>query len=212
MTELVITMPDRLCPVDMEAAVNATWRAIRQRHRRVPDALVTIVAGPGLDGGLIDWSTPVIQLPAQTVSDGPEAVLQALLHQAAHGWLAVAGDQVPGRWHSTGFRDRATALLLDVQKHPQFGDAGFGWSETSLRDEAVTAYGDQIAQLAAASPDWVPPHRPPGSERSSLRNGVAATCACPDGLKIRIRGIDASARLAEHPVFCGICGKSFEPV
>jgi hypothetical protein len=212
MTTLVITFPGTVDLVDMNAAVNATWQAIRARHRgKIPSALVTIVPGAGVDGGLIDWSTPVIQLAAETVSDGPETVLEALLHQAAHGWLLSAHNgrgATPGRFHSAEYRDLATALQLA----PEYVNRGVGWSKTPLRAEAVQTYGDQIAALAAASPDWVPPART-GSERGEreMRNGIVATCACPDGLKIRIRGIDAAEKLAAHPIRCDACGQLYQP-
>jgi len=209
MTTVVISFPGSVDLVDMDAAVNATWQAIRTRHRgRIPAALVTIVPGAGLDGGLMDWHTPVVQLPAETVSDGPEAILGWLLHQAAHGWV---GDP-RNRWHSTAYRDRATAMLLNVKQDPKFGTAGRGWSVTEITDAAVAAYGDQIAQLAAASADWEPPGRPPGSARSSARNGIVAACECPGTLKIRIRGIDAAEKLAAHPIRCDSCGSLYQPV
>lgn len=206
---MVITFPGSVDLVDMNAAVNATWRAIRTRHRgKIPAALVTIVPGAGLDGGLIDWDTAVIQLPARTVADGPEAILAYLLHQAAHGWAADARS----RWHSATFRDRATALQLAVKQDPKFGTAGRGWSVTEITDEAVDTYGDQIGQLAAASADWEPPAPPADSPRQSQRNGIVAVCACPGALKIRIRGLDAAAKLAAHPIRCDICGELYQPV
>lgn len=208
-SSLVITFPGSVGLVDMNAAVNATWQAIRSRHRgKIPAALVTIVPGHGLDGGLIDWATPVIQMPAGTVNDGPEAVLGYLLHQAAHGWLA----EPRRRWHSTAFRDRATSLLLDVKQDPKFGTSGLGWSVTEITDAAVTAYGDQIAALAEASVDWEPPAPHTDSPRQSERNGIVAVCKCPDSLKIRIRGLDAAAKLAAHPIRCDSCGALYQPV
>ena len=211
MTGLVITLPGSVDLVDMSAAVNATWRAIRTRHRKIPAALVTIVPGHGSGDDPIDWgNSPVITLSAQTVSDGPEAVLAYLLHQAAHAWVHATGDAPAGRWHSAAYRDRARALLLDVEQDEKFGTAGLGWSVTSLTDAAVAAYGDPIAALAAASPDWEPPQ--PTREWKTSFNGIVAKCSCPDSLTIRIRGVNAAEKLAEHPVLCGVCGKPFQPV
>ena len=208
-SSMVITFPGSVGLVDMNAAVNDTWRAIRARHRgKIPPALVTIVPGAGLDGGLIDWAnSPVIQLPAEAATEGPEAVLAYLLHQAAHGWAGEPG--IAGT--RPAFRDRATSLLLTVKQDPKFGTAGQGWSVTEVTDAAVEAYGDQIAALAAASVDWEPPRPPADSPRQSERNGIVAVCQCPGSLKIRIRGADAAAKLAAHPIRCDSCGQLYQP-
>ena len=76
-----------------------------------------------------------------------------------------------------------------------------GWSMTEITDAAVEAYGDQVAQMAAASVD----------SRQSQRNGIVAVCACPDALKIRIRGADAADKLAGHPIRSDTCSQLYQP-
>src|SRR5258708_26977858 len=76
-------------PMTMTDAISDTWRAIRRRHRDVPAVALSIVHGPGSGHAGVDWDAdpPSLRIGARTVSDGPEAILGSLLHQAAHSLL-----------------------------------------------------------------------------------------------------------------------------
>ena len=125
------------------------------------------------------------------------------LHQLL-GDPAVRGGRPLGRCTWVG---HDLGLLLDVKPDTRY-ERAWGWRVTQLRDQAVEVYGDQIAALAAAAPDWVPPRAP--RDWNSDRNGVLVRCECPDSLAVRIRGRDAAVKRATtHPMRCEICRQLF---
>jgi hypothetical protein len=197
-----VTIPDALA---------STWRAIRRRHRDVPAVALSVTPGRGSACGTVVWDAdmPVILLSAQTVSAGPRAILQALLHQAAHGILRARGDRPAtstGRYHSSDYRDMAASVGLQ----PGPGARGTGWSETVLRDDTAGVYAAQLAELAAAIEHWEPPAPPPGSASwSAARNGITAACRCTPPRTIRLRGRSAADDLRDRPIRCEACGQLF---
>jgi hypothetical protein len=215
---------DSLPGVTMSDALTATWKAIRRRHPKVPDATVSVAPGRGSACGAVAWDAgmPVIMVGAQTIADGPLAVLETLLHQAAHGLLRAAerrsGEDAKrypdersegnaGRYHNKSYRDAAQSLSLKVE----WTRGGTGWSATSASDDLAMVYEGAVRQLVTAMTDWQPPPPLPRSVRKSGGNGVSARCQCQPPRTIRMRGADAAADLREHPVICSACGKPFTP-
>jgi hypothetical protein len=216
---------DSLPDVAMTDALTATWKAIRRRHPKVPDATITVAPGRGSACGAVAWDTgmPVILVGAQTIQDGPLAILEVLLHQAAHGLLAATGQRPAGddgkhypdehsqgnagRYHNKSYRDAAQSLGLKAV----WTQGGTGWSATTAVDELLTVYEGAVRQLVTAMTEWQPPAPLPRSARKSGGNGIAARCQCQPPRTIRMRGIDAATDLREHPVVCSVCGKPFTP-
>jgi hypothetical protein len=214
---------DSLPVVAMSDALTATWKAIRRRHPQVPDATVTVAPGRGSSCGAVAWDTglPVIMAGTLTIQDGPLAVLEFLLHQAAHGLLAgqrpASGDgrRYPdehsqgnaGRYHNKAYRDAAQSLGLEAA----WTQGGTGWSATTARGELLTTYEPAVRQLVTAMTGWHPPTPLPRSVRKSDGNGVSARCSCQPPRTIRMRGTGATAALRDHPVLCTVCGKPFTP-
>src|SRR6266568_2735182 len=89
---VAVLAADSLPGVAMSDALTATWKAIRRRHPKVPEATISVAPGRGSACGAVAWDAgmPVIMVGAQTIADGPLAVLEVLLHQAAHGLLRAA--------------------------------------------------------------------------------------------------------------------------
>jgi hypothetical protein len=206
----------------MSDALTATWKAIRRRHPKVPDATVSVAPGRGSTCGAIAWDAglPVIMVSAQTIAEGPLAIVEVLLHQAAHGLLAASehhtGDQArqypseysqgnAGRYHNKSYRDAAQSLGLKAA----WTQGGTGWSATTASGELATVYEGSVRQLVAATTSWQPPSPLPRSVRKSGGNGVSARCQCKPPRTIRMRGADAEADLREHPVICSACGNPF---
>lgn len=215
---------DSLPGVAMNDALTATWKAIRRRHPKVPDATITVGPGCGSACGAVAWDTgtPVITVGAQTIADGPLAILEALLHQAAHGLLQTTEHQPggqakhypdehsagnAGRYHNKSYRDAAQSLGLKVG----WTRGGTGWSATTADDGLATVYEGPVRQLVTATTTWQPPSPLPRSVRKSGGNGVSARCQCQPPRTIRMRGTDADADLRDHPVVCSVCGKPFTP-
>jgi hypothetical protein len=195
----------------MTNALQATWSAIRRHHHEVPSAVITVSAKAGGCGTTV-WSlSPGVQLSAETVAAGPRAVLEALLHQAAHGVVAARGESDlgnRGRYHTAHFRSAAEELGLAVS----WTRPGVGFAETSLPDATAAGYEPALGKIATALAGWEPPPVPPRSvRRYSSENGVAATCSCSPPRKIRLRGRDAAEDLASSPIVCTVCGAAFKP-
>ncbi len=139
---------DSLPDVTMSDALTATWKAIRRRHPKVPDATVSVAPGRGSSCGSVAWDAgmPVIMVGAQTIAEGPLAILEDLLHQAAHGLLRAAGHRSgddakhypdehsegnAGRYHNKSYRDAAQSLGLKAE----WTRGGTGWSATTASDD-----------------------------------------------------------------------------
>jgi hypothetical protein len=165
---------------------------------------------------------PVLLVSAETVADGPLAIVEYLLHQAAHGLLSATADQPTddgrhypdehsqgnaGRYHNKSYRDAAQSLGLKAE----WTQGGTGWSATSASDDLLMVYEGPVRQIVTAMTDWQPPAPLPRSVRKSGGNGVSARCQCQPPRTIRMRGTDAAGDLREHPVICSVCGKPFTP-
>jgi hypothetical protein len=220
----VLAAADNLPGVAMSDALTATWKAIRRRHPKVPDVTITVAPGHGSACGAIAWDTgtPVITVGAQTIAEGPQAILEALLHQAAHGVLRTTGPRPDGeakhypdehsegnagRYHNKSYRDAAQSLGLKVD----WTRGGTGWSATTADTDLAAIYDGPVGQIAAATRTWQPPPPLPRSVRKSNSNGVSARCQCQPPRTIRMRGTDAAADLRERPVICTVCRKPFMP-
>ena len=215
---------DSLPDVAMTDALTSTWKAIRRRHPKVPEATVAVAPGRGSACGSVAWDAgmPVILVSVETIAAGPLAILEYLLHQAAHGLLmdaedrsAADGKHYPdehsqgnaGRYHNKSYRDAAQSLGLKAE----WTQGGTGWSATSASDDLLKVYQGPVRQNVAAMTDWQTPAPLPRSVRKSGGNGVSARCQCQPPRTIRMRGTDAAADLGEHPVICSVCGKPFTP-
>jgi hypothetical protein len=215
---------DSLPDVAMTDALTATWKAIRRRHPKVPEATISVAPGRGSACGAVAWDVgmPVILVGTDTINEGPLAILEYLLHQAAHGLLSAIADQSAedgrhypdehsqgnaGRYHNKSYRDAAQSLGLKAE----WTQGGTGWSATSAGDDLLMVHEGPVRQIVVATADWQPPAPLPRSVRRSGGNGVSARCQCQPPRVIRMRGTAADADLREHPVVCTVCGKPFTP-
>jgi hypothetical protein len=208
----------------MTDALTSTWKAIRRRHPKVPEATVSVAPGRGSACGSIAWDAdmPVILVGTETITEGPLAIVEYLLHQAAHGLLTTTGDRATadgrhypdehsqgnaGRYHNKSYRDAAQSLGLRAA----WTQGGTGWSATSASDDLAMVYEGPVRQIVTATTDWQPPAPLPRTVRKSGGNGVSARCQCQPPRTIRMRGTGAAADLRDHPVICSVCGKPFTP-
>ena len=221
---VAVLAADSLPDVAMSDALTATWKAIRRRHPKVPDATVTVAPGRGSACGAVAWDAgmPVILVGADTIAEGPLAIVEYLLHQAAHGLLTTTGDRSAdsgkhypdehsrgnaGRYHNKEYRDAAQSLGLKAA----WTQGGTGWSATTASDSLAMTYEGPVRQIVTAMTDWQPPAPLPRSVRKSGGNGVSARCQCQPPRVIRMRGADAATGLRDRPVICTVCGKPFTP-
>jgi hypothetical protein len=215
-------VPDALTPTrqrapatvtgPLVAAIEDTWAAIQDRHPDVPDVVLTLGNGTTRGGGLTlghfhdrKWASDDTRLPelfvgGEGLARGPREVLGTLLHEATHGVAAGRGikdTSRQGRYHNTRFRDLATELGIEVERHPSIG-----WSLTTVPEHTAELYRAQITALGAA----LTAHRLsdlPGPERTN--NGLVATCACNPPRKIRL----SRTAYDTGPIACGVCQTDF---
>jgi hypothetical protein len=133
-----------------DAVLQKTWNQLRKAHPGVPDAEIRAV--PGRRGSAcdsIDWSEgrPLLLVGARTIEDGPEAVLNFLLHQAAHALTPGGGvtSGFKGRWHNSVWVAHAKDLGLAV--------SGSARSVTRLEDGSRHRYAGELELLSRLEED-----------------------------------------------------------
>ncbi len=149
------------------AAFETAWADIRRNHPTVPE--VVVVAGRAMHDKNHSWAhfaysahgpwstrrrdgdtRPELFVSGEAVSEGGKAVVEALLHEAAHGLAYVRRLQDTSnghRYHNQLFVALATELGL---KAPEKPDEVIGWSDCTLTHETTLRYEKTIAVLDAA--------------------------------------------------------------
>ncbi|MDQ3569840.1 MAG: hypothetical protein M3396_04300 [Actinomycetota bacterium] len=227
----------RVAASDLVASCEAAWAAIQARHPQVPDAV--IVLGTGVERGRLvklghwwggqwrvgDEARGEVLLAGEALHLPPEAVVEVLLHEAAHGLNAARGIRDAsrgGRYHNAAFK----AAAAEVGLRPRRLDP-YGWARTELTPATAEAYAGVIAGIGAEMRlvRGIPAARGIGLEGGRIE-GVglgdagteggapggagqgkrpAAECGCDPGRKLRM----APSVLARGPVICGLCGSAF---
>src|SRR5699024_8985302 len=171
---------------DIINALEKLWGQIRSRHTEVP--MVTIVTGSGIlnaEPGHITWGhhwanqwhhdpsgqvTAELFVAGELLNDGGGAVLETMLHEAAHALAKVRGIKdtcdVKNRYHNKEFLALAQELGLE---RPKKRAPKKGFSDSTLTAATKQAYADQIAELDAASLPYITePFEIPGTYRPAL--------------------------------------------
>jgi hypothetical protein len=210
------------------AACEDAWRTIQHHHPAVPD--VVIVLGTGVERGRLVklghwWDARWIAdgkprgevlLAGEALHLPAEAVLDVLLHEAAHGFNAARGvkdSSRGGRYHNARFRTTAQELGLLAEQVPPYG-----WAQTSIGPEAQERYRDEIARISDATriarrlaadvrigsdAEVGDPNRLQTADGQRAQRQEPLTCGC--GRRMRM----APSVFAQGPVQCGMCGQPF---
>lgn len=211
-----------------------TWAAIQIRQPQIPE--VVIITGTAAQRGGDRWGhhwparwsraedegrVPELFLAGELIARGPEAVLETMLHEAAHALAHVRRikdtSRQGNRYHNKRFAGLARELGLAVPSKPTSPD---GFTETTLTDATRTDYGPELQHIDQARLAYL--HAPTlvedegggddegaGTTRGRIRAGqrVKAVCGCGRG------GLQLTpAALDEGPIVCGLCGAPFQPV
>ncbi len=229
--------PATVVASDLVASCEGAWSEIQARHPQVPDAV--IVLGSGVERGRLvklghwwggqwrvgDEPRGEVLLAGEALHLPPEAVVEVLLHEAAHGLNAARGIRDTsrgGRYHNAHFK----AAAAEVGLRPRRLDP-YGWARTVLTPATAEAYAGIIAAIGAEMrlARGLPAARGVGVEGGRIEGvgvgGVeaggggpgsggqakrlAAECGCHPGRKLRM----APSVLARGPVTCGLCGSDF---
>src|SRR5437763_748279 len=139
-------------------ACEEAWRAIRDHHSELPDAVM--VLGSGVERGRLvkldhwwggRWIADgelrgEVLLAGEALHLKPEEVFEVLLHEAAHGLNAARGIKDTsrgGRYHNARFGSAAQEVGLQVEAMPPYGLA-----RTSLTPATRETYAASIERLA----------------------------------------------------------------
>ena len=231
------------------AALEHAWAAVQDTHPDVPD--VVIVTGAGSNqkgtpegyqlrghhwperwvlGGQDQPRAPELFVAGELLAAGGRAVVEVMLHEAAHALAAQRGikdtSAAGNRYHNKRFVALAAELGL---RGPDVPDKVTGWSNCSLHGQsAYDAWADAAAGIDAARLpfliDLARPGRPGGGDgagdggedqgddgpgKPAKRGGrrVAVECACqPEPRRLQL----TPKQIEDGPIVCGLCCAPFE--
>lgn len=202
-------------PGPLLEAVEALWSRLRSRVPTLPDARYAVVTTPAVTAhppSRLSWEREGVvtglTLSSETVSAGAEAVVEAVLHDAAHvlAWTRAADDTAnKGTYHTGVFRTVAIEAGLawpdDARRHTTAGFAGM-----RLSDETRAALASDLAHLADVIPAVSPALAVAEADRPVSRDRIALRCSCVPARSFRIAQTVADL----GPITCGVCGKPFK--
>lgn len=200
---------------ELVRALERAWAAIREQHADVPE--VVIVTGPGSSArrraplrlgqfAAERWhpgpesALGEVMIGGEGLERGADAVLGTLLHEAVHAVAQARGVKETsrqGRYHNSVFREIASELGLQVERHPTVG-----WSLTTLPSETAERYrhvGEELDRaLDCGASASSPTTRGRGRRAWSLR------CAAARGGHGSHRACSRAGRF-----ICSICEQPF---
>ncbi|MFB7677869.1 hypothetical protein ACFC26_41365 [Kitasatospora purpeofusca] len=225
------------------AALEQLWAEIRTRHTGVPDAV--LITGTGLPKAGSKAKRAVYQklghlhpdrwldadreqrraelfVAGELLDAGGEAVLETLLHEAAHGLAVRRGirdcSSDGKRWHNREFAKLAREVGL--QPPPRAAKV-IGYSESLILPETTKAYAAALKRLQAARLPFleggagaVGAQAAEGEgEESGGKGGragkrAAVECACEPPRRFQL----TAKILEEGDLICGRCEQKFAPV
>lgn len=145
---------------------------------------------------------------ADTMREGADAVLEVILHEAAHvlNWLRGTPDTSRrGTYHNRDFLAAAEEMGLTWPPDLVANPNGRGY-EPPLGDTARDAYAAHLGTLTSAIPHALPHLTVPGaSRRARTPNRLTLECGCSTPRKIQV----ARTTSELGPITCGVCKKDF---
>jgi len=211
------------------AVLEHAWSQIRTRHPGVPPVVIITGTGRQTRGyatlghfGAERWQTteaesgrlPELFIAGELLAgngqhSGGRAVLETLLHEAAHGLAHTRGIKDcsrQNRYHNRRFAALATELGLTAPSVPH---PTLGWSMATLDEQAAAGWQDVIDAINTARlPHLGALHTAPAlaaSARAGSRFRVACACEPPRTLSITPKQYETA------PLLCGACREPFEP-
>src|ERR1700743_3800048 len=207
--------------------LNRAWQAIQRNHPEIPAVMIVTGRRRHKSEGNVrgqhcretwhvdghDGRQAEVWVSGERLAEGPEAVMQNLIHEAAHA-LAVVREirdtSNKNRSHNKAFVKLAAELGLEGPA-ASAGPA-LGYSDCSITQKTVEVYGYEIKELAEACKNFVAPR---ASEGKPARKATPkAFCQCPEGENEISWTKRLDKKLQDHgvpPILCGICRQAFVP-
>jgi hypothetical protein len=170
---------------------------------------------------------PELFVAGELLAVGGRAILEVMLHEAAHALAVVRGikdtSAEGNRYHNKQFVTLAVALGL---RGPDRPEKVLGWSNCQITDETAAAYADVIGAIDTARLPFLlggplitggGGDGPGGGEdgkdgqdkdRPTKRGGrrEAVECACQPPRKLHL----TPKQIEVGPVICGLCHAPFQ--
>ncbi|MFF1691693.1 hypothetical protein [Streptomyces sp. NPDC058254] len=203
------------------SAVSTAWCEIQRRHPDVPRIAVTVPPSgtrfsPAKCATLRTGQhfvragaiTMELQVSAASVAHGGRAMMQGLLHHAAHGLALCHGirdTNSAGRWHNQRFVNFAAELGLTP---PLQASAVIGKADCDLTDETAALWQEVISALDGAAAvqleATIGSASPPRTPRAGVRFAIVCECRPPRRTQV------THAFMEQGPVLCGVCLARFK--
>ncbi|MET7939649.1 hypothetical protein [Streptomyces sp. NPDC005302] len=154
-----------------------------------------------------DGAVTGLVVSAALLQEGPETVVEFVLHEAAHilNWTRNVSDTtMRGVYHNGSFLSAAEEVGL----HWPDGAArikGRGYSEPVMSDAARERYASDVASLTEAIPQVLPHLVVPVVTTGGRPGRLTLQCQCDPPRKVRVGKTVA----ALGPITCGICKAEF---
>lgn len=203
-------------------ALEGVWACIQERHPEVPEVL--FITGSGDKGGerghfgpnrwceAASPSSKVHELfvAGERIGDGPEGVLETLLHEAAHALAQVRGvkdTSRQGRYHNARFQALGEELGLVVERH----SPSYGLAATTLPPLVAEAYEPELVALRMALKhhyaSYAEGDDPNGTDSETPRKPTPRyECGCPRVIRM------SATTYEEGGIVCQLCDEPFAPV
>jgi len=199
-------------PGPLLLALQRLWERLR---RDVPDLPPVIPAVSSnrrrTDHSASRWSRDEegavtgLVVTADVLQEGPEAVLEMVLHDAAHilNWVRNVPDTATrGVYHNGAFLVAAEEVGLEWTDSSD-RVPGKGYANPTISAAALERHREDVAALSAAIDVTLPHLEVPTT--TSRTNRLTLRCNCDPPRTFRISRTIA----AQGPIVCGICNSPF---
>ncbi|WP_326812108.1 hypothetical protein [Streptomyces scopuliridis] len=161
------------------------------------------------DGGSVSG----LVISTTALQAGERAVLETMLHEAAHltCWIRGVQDTASrGYYHNAAFAAAADDVGLEWPEDSPTGrtSGGRGYASPRLSQQTAEHYAADLERLTAVIPDALPHLVVPTSRPESSRKRLGLQCAGECKRKVWV----APTVYKAGPILCGICGTEFAPV
>jgi predicted SprT family Zn-dependent metalloprotease len=187
---------------------------VRQEVEELPPATPTIsTITPRLDHGPERWSLADdgslqgLTIGTATLGDGAEAVVEYILHEAAHvlAWQrGVKDTTMRGAYHNGSYLAVAEEVGLRWSED-QERSAHRGFYHPAMTAETAQRHAPDVAALATAIPATLPHLTLPAASKSTRPARILLECGCDEPRTFRIGRTVA----AKGPIICGVCKEVF---
>ncbi|MYR43077.1 hypothetical protein [Streptomyces sp. SID5910] len=201
-------------PGPLLSALDALWERLRTRIEELPP--INPVISPTnrlLDHGPTRWTRDKdgrvsgLVITVDVLQAGPDAVLETVLHDAAHllCWCRGVDDTtMHGVYHNQQFLAAAEEVGLTWPAGAK-RLRGKGFHAPVLTADTRARYAEDLRALKEAIPLVLPHLELPQTPNRGRVDRLTLVCKCDPPRKLRVSRTVA----AQGPITCGVCGNDF---